>query len=38
MTKDFDYHQRMDVKFAHGELIDVDKMVAECTETWFNHY
>ena len=36
MEKDFDYDQRMDVKFAHGELIDIDAMVAECRETWFN--
>jgi mannose-6-phosphate isomerase-like protein (cupin superfamily) len=36
MTKQFNYNQRMDIKYAHQELIDVNKVVEECTDKWFN--
>ena len=36
MKKKFDYNQRMDIKYGHHELIDVPKIVKECTDTWFN--
>lgn len=36
MAKDFNYKQLMDIKFNHQELIDVNKIVEECTDKWFN--
>jgi mannose-6-phosphate isomerase-like protein (cupin superfamily) len=36
MEKQFEYVTRLDIKFPHLELIDVPKMVAECTDKWFN--
>ena len=36
MTKQFDYNQRIDIKYNHQELIDVNKVVEECTDKWFN--
>ncbi len=30
------YNQHMDVKFAHLELIDINKMVDECKDQWYN--
>jgi mannose-6-phosphate isomerase-like protein (cupin superfamily) len=36
MDKVFDYNQRMDIKYDHQELIDVNKVVEECTDKWFN--
>jgi mannose-6-phosphate isomerase-like protein (cupin superfamily) len=36
MTKKFNYNQRMDIKYGHQELIDVNEIVKECTDTWFN--
>ena len=36
MKKDFNYNQRMDIKFGHQELIDVNKIIEECTDKWFN--
>jgi mannose-6-phosphate isomerase-like protein (cupin superfamily) len=36
MDKKFNYVTKLDVKFDHLELIDVPKMVAECTDQWFN--
>ena len=36
MAKQFNYNQRMDIKYNHQELIDVNKMVEECTDKWFN--
>jgi mannose-6-phosphate isomerase-like protein (cupin superfamily) len=32
----FPYVTRLDVKFGPLELIDVQKMVVECTDKWFN--
>ncbi len=31
-----DYSINMDVKFSHGELIDVPKLVDQCDKKWFN--
>jgi mannose-6-phosphate isomerase-like protein (cupin superfamily) len=36
MTYNFNYNQRMDIKYAHQELIDVNEIVKECTDKWFN--
>ena len=36
MSKNYEYDQRMDVMFQHGEVIDVPTLVEECTETWYN--
>ena len=36
MAKKYDYTQKMDIKFKHQEVIDVQKIVEECKETWFN--
>lgn len=36
MNNKFNYNQRMDIKFSHQELIDVNQVVAECTDKWFN--
>ncbi len=27
----------MDIKFDHQSLIDVNQIVNECTDKWFNH-
>ena len=36
MDKAFNYNQRMDIKYAHQELIDVNEIVNTCTHKWFN--
>jgi hypothetical protein len=36
MDKDFNYNQRMDIKYDHQALIDVNEIVKECTDKWFN--
>lgn len=36
MGKKYDYVTNLDVRFKHLELIDVSKMVGECTDKWFN--
>lgn len=36
MTKKYSYNQRMDIQFGHQELIDIPKVIAECTDKWFN--
>ncbi len=36
MDEKFNYVTKLEVKFDHLELIDVPKMVAECTDQWFN--
>lgn len=33
---DHNYVQKMDIKYKHQELIDVNKIVEECEENWFN--
>ena len=36
MKKEFNYNQHMDIKFDHHEVIDLPKMISECTENWYN--
>ena len=36
MDKKYDYDQKMDIKFNHQEVIDIQKIVEECKEKWFN--
>lgn len=36
MEQPFPYVTRLDVKYDHLELIDVNRMVKECTDKWFN--
>lgn len=36
MKKEYPYETRLDIKFKHLELIDVPRMVKECTYKWFN--
>ena len=36
MSKDYDYVQRMDIKYQHLEVIDVPAIVEECRHPWFN--
>lgn len=36
MQKPFDYNTHLNIKFNHFELIDVKKMVDECSHQWFN--
>jgi mannose-6-phosphate isomerase-like protein (cupin superfamily) len=36
MEKEFPYVTRLDIKFDHLELIDVNEMVKACTDKWFN--
>ena len=36
MTRNYDYNQRMDIKYDHQTLIDVARMVDECDLPWFN--
>jgi mannose-6-phosphate isomerase-like protein (cupin superfamily) len=36
MEKEYSYVTKLDIKFDHLELIDVNKMVEECKDKWFN--
>lgn len=36
MKEEFQYNQRMDIKYDHHELIDVPKLIKECSEDWYN--
>ena len=36
MTTPHDYHQYMDIKYAHAEVIDVPSIVEDCQDPWFN--
>jgi len=36
MENQYNYVTRLDVKFNHFERIDVNEMVSECTDKWFN--
>ncbi|HXD78044.1 MAG TPA: cupin domain-containing protein [Puia sp.] len=36
MEQAFPYVTRLDVKYDQLQTIDIDKMVAECTDKWFN--
>ncbi len=36
MEQQFDYVTRLDVKFKHLQKMDINQMVSECTDKWFN--
>lgn len=36
MKKEFSYATHLDIKFKPLELIDINKMVRECSDKWFN--
>ena len=36
MEKQFDYVTNLDVKFDHLQRMDVNQMVKDCTDKWFN--
>ena len=36
MENQFNYVTKLDVKFNHLERMDVNQMVQECTDKWFN--
>ena len=36
MEEKYSYVTRLDVKFDHQQLIDIDKIVDQCTDKWFN--
>ena len=36
MEQTFPYVTRLDIKFGHLQTIDVNEMVRECTDKWFN--
>ncbi|MFI5263158.1 MAG: cupin domain-containing protein [Candidatus Kapaibacterium sp.] len=36
MDTQYNYVTKLDIKFDHLELIDVNKIVRECTDKWFN--
>jgi mannose-6-phosphate isomerase-like protein (cupin superfamily) len=36
MKPEYNYVTKLDVKYDHLEKIDVNKMVRECTDKWFN--
>ena len=36
MDNQFNYVTRLDVKFDHLQRMDVNQMVQECTDKWFN--
>jgi mannose-6-phosphate isomerase-like protein (cupin superfamily) len=36
MENEYNYVTKLDIKFDHLQLIDVNKMVEECKDKWFN--
>ena len=36
METQFNYVTRLDIKFDHLQKMDINKMVEECTDKWFN--
>ena len=36
MKQNFNYNQHMDIKYGHQELVDVNEIVKNCTDKWFN--
>jgi mannose-6-phosphate isomerase-like protein (cupin superfamily) len=36
MAAEYDYVTRLDIKFPHLERMDVNEIVKECTDKWFN--
>jgi mannose-6-phosphate isomerase-like protein (cupin superfamily) len=36
MAKQYDYVTKLDIRFDHLEKIDINDMIANCTDKWFN--
>jgi mannose-6-phosphate isomerase-like protein (cupin superfamily) len=36
MEQQFNYVTKLDVRFEHGQKIDIDQLVNECSDKWFN--
>ncbi len=36
MSQQYPYKTNLDVKFKHFEIVDINKIVEACTDTWFN--
>ena len=36
MSEKTQYNINLDIKFQHGEIIDIPSVLASCTEKWFN--
>ena len=36
MTNEYNYTTKLDIKFKHFEVIDIQKMVGEVKDKWFN--
>jgi len=36
MENTFNYVTRLDIKFDHLEKMDINQMISECTDKWFN--
>ncbi len=36
MEKQYNYVTKLDIKYDHLQLVDIPKLVAECTDKWFN--
>jgi len=36
MENTFNYVTRLDIKFDHLEKMDINRMIRECTDKWFN--
>ncbi len=36
MEQKFDYNQSMEVRYAHGETVDIKEIVDSCGDQWFN--
>lgn len=36
MENEYNYVTKLDIKFDHHEIIDIPKMVDDCTDEWFN--
>ena len=36
MKSKYNYNQKMNIKYNHQELVDVQKIVDDCKEKWFN--
>ena len=36
MSNNYEYHQQMDIKYQHHEVIDIEAVIKECNDKWFN--
>jgi hypothetical protein len=36
MEQQFNCVTKLDVRFEHGQKIDIDQLVNECSDKWFN--